>query len=479
MVVIHGSIFISASIEKMRLLLSLLCPLLFTPLFANASPITIRSQNSNDWSSRVIYQLLTDRFAKTVDDQSPCSDLGNYCGGSFQGIINHLDYIAGMGFDAIWISPIPQNAQGGYHGYWATNFSAINSNFGSSNDLKKLVQAAHAKNMYVMLDVVANHVGTPSTPNDYNGYTFNQGSYYHSYCDINYNDQTSVEQCWLSGLPDLNTENDYVVNTLYSTVSNWISEYGFDGIRIDTVKHVRKDFWDGYVKAAGVFATGEVLHGSVSYVAPYQSHVPSLINYPLYYPIYDVFTKAATMTRLKSGYNDIQSGGFSNLNLLLNFIDNHDNPRLLSKADQSLVKNALTYSMLIQGIPVVYYGTEQSYKGGNDPNNREPLWTSGYSSSSEMYQFIKQVIQIRKGSNATVTMDIDQADNVYVFQRGNYLAVVNNYGQGSTNSVTVKSGSFADGTVLKDVFSGATATVKNKSITFQLQNGNPAVFSPQ
>ncbi|CEG79821.1 Putative Zinc transporter YKE4 [Rhizopus microsporus] len=100
----------------MRLLLPLLCPLLFTPLFANASPITIRSQNSNDWSSRVIYQLLTDRFAKTVDDQSPCSNLGNYCGGSFQGIINHLDYIAGMGFDAIWISPIPQNSQGGYHG---------------------------------------------------------------------------------------------------------------------------------------------------------------------------------------------------------------------------------------------------------------------------------------------------------------------------------------------------------------------------
>ncbi|CEG79819.1 Putative A-amylase [Rhizopus microsporus] len=157
-----------------------------------------------------------------------------------------------MGFDAIWISPIPQNSQGGYHGYWATNFSAINSNFGSSDDLKKLVQAAHAKNMYVMLDVVANHVGTPSTQNNYNGYTFNQGSYYHSYCDVNYNDQTSVEQCWLSGLPDLNTENDYVVNTLYSTVSNWISEYGFDGIRIDTVKHVRKGFWDGYVKAAGV-----------------------------------------------------------------------------------------------------------------------------------------------------------------------------------------------------------------------------------
>ena len=63
-----------------------------------------------------------------------------------------------MGFDAIWISPIVANLAGGYHGYWATNWEQVNTNFGSADDLKALVNAAHAKGIYVMVDVVANHV---------------------------------------------------------------------------------------------------------------------------------------------------------------------------------------------------------------------------------------------------------------------------------------------------------------------------------
>ena len=62
-----------------------------------------------------------------------------------------------MGFDAIWISPVVDNLDGGYHGYWARNWEKVNSNFGSEQDLKDLVNAAHGKGMYVMVDVVANH----------------------------------------------------------------------------------------------------------------------------------------------------------------------------------------------------------------------------------------------------------------------------------------------------------------------------------
>lgn len=70
-----------------------------------------------------------------------------------------LDYIKGMGFDAIWISPIVDNTPGGYHGYWARDWTKTNSNFGSDQDLKNLVNAAHSKGIAVMVDVVANHVG--------------------------------------------------------------------------------------------------------------------------------------------------------------------------------------------------------------------------------------------------------------------------------------------------------------------------------
>jgi len=62
-----------------------------------------------------------------------------------------------MGFDAIWISPVVDNLAGGYHGYWAKNWEGINSNFGSADDLKALVAAAHSKGIWVMVDVVANH----------------------------------------------------------------------------------------------------------------------------------------------------------------------------------------------------------------------------------------------------------------------------------------------------------------------------------
>lgn len=63
-----------------------------------------------------------------------------------------------MGFDAIWISPVIDNSPNGYHGYWARNWNAINNFFGSADELKELVAAAHTKGIWVMVDVVANHV---------------------------------------------------------------------------------------------------------------------------------------------------------------------------------------------------------------------------------------------------------------------------------------------------------------------------------
>merc|ERR1719217_1558039 len=107
-----------------------------------------------EWKRRSIYQVITDRFAKEEGKADTCDILedmgqkcpfGAYCGGSFYGIIDKLDYIQGMGFDAIWISPIVKNMDGGYHGYWATNWEDVNENFGSKDDLKDLVKAAHDK----------------------------------------------------------------------------------------------------------------------------------------------------------------------------------------------------------------------------------------------------------------------------------------------------------------------------------------------
>ena len=94
------------------------------------------------WKKRTVYQLLTDRFAKSSGETGGC-DLKNYCGGDFGGIVKHLQYIKDLGFDAIWISPVVDNSDRGYHGYWPRHWEQINSHFGDANGLRALVDAAH------------------------------------------------------------------------------------------------------------------------------------------------------------------------------------------------------------------------------------------------------------------------------------------------------------------------------------------------
>ena len=109
------------------------------------------------WKQRTVYQLLTDRFARANGDTSGC-DLHNYCGGTYDGIVQHLDYIKDLGFDAIWISPVVDNLDGGYHGYWAKNWEGLNQHFGDEASLKNFVSECHKRDIWVMVDVVANHV---------------------------------------------------------------------------------------------------------------------------------------------------------------------------------------------------------------------------------------------------------------------------------------------------------------------------------
>jgi alpha-amylase len=228
-------------------------------------------------------QLLTDRFALEGGGNTPCiTDYRKYCGGSYRGIIEKLDYIQDLGFDAIWISPIVANIEGvtvygeAFHGYWAQDIYSLNPHFGSEEDLLALSNALHERDMYLMVDIVVNHFGPPvnsSTP--YASFRpFNKPTHFHPYCIItDYNNQTDVEQCWLGddkvGLADANTENPFVVKTYYSWIRHLTQKYDIDGLRIDTVKHVRKDFWPAFSTLSGVYTVGEVYHGDTAYVKDY------------------------------------------------------------------------------------------------------------------------------------------------------------------------------------------------------------------
>lgn len=110
---------------------------------------------ADEWRSHSIYQVLTDRFglADNSTTKSCSAALAAYCGGGWRGIINRLDYIQGMGFTAVWISPVTYQFQGSspygeaYHGYWQQDINRLNSNFGTEEDLKDLAGALHARGM--------------------------------------------------------------------------------------------------------------------------------------------------------------------------------------------------------------------------------------------------------------------------------------------------------------------------------------------
>lgn len=171
---------------------------------AAATLALVEAGDTNFWKSKSVYQLLTDRFAQSSGNNGACTNLSQYCGGTWKGVENHLDYIKGMGFDAIWISPVVDNLDNGYHGYWARNWEKVNDHFGGEDDLKALVKAAHSKGIAVMVDVVANHSGPIG--DDFNQlYPLNKAEHYHSDCQIvHWDNQNEVENCRLADLPDIN-----------------------------------------------------------------------------------------------------------------------------------------------------------------------------------------------------------------------------------------------------------------------------------
>ncbi|GJN72265.1 hypothetical protein PLICBS_006337 [Purpureocillium lilacinum] len=387
------------------------------------------------WKARNIYFALTDRIARSSSDGGggSCGDLGSYCGGTFQGLQSKLDYIKGLGFDAVWITPIVANSDGGYHGYWAQDLYTVNSKYGSADDLKSLVNAAHDKGIYIMVDVVANHMGNANLA-DNKPTPLDQASSYHPACDIDYSNQSSIENCRIGGLPDVDTQ-DPAIRKLYQSWISWlVSEFGFDGVRIDTVKHVEKDFWPDFASAAGVYTIGEVFDGNPDYLAGYAGLMSGLLNYAIYYPLNNFYQQKGSSQALVD-MHDTVSQKFPDPAALGTFLDNHDNPRWLNqKNDQVLLRNALTYVLLARGVPILYYGTEQGYAGGADPANREDLWRSGFATDGAMYKFIAAVAGVRKSAGGLPDNDhvhLYVADTAYAWSRagGKVIALTSNGGK--------------------------------------------------
>mmetsp|Transcript_44928 Transcript_44928/g.103850 ORF Transcript_44928/g.103850 Transcript_44928/m.103850 type:complete len:609 (-) Transcript_44928:171-1997(-) len=137
------------------------------------------------------YFVVVDSFARTNGDNKPCdTSVHGWCEGTIKGVTQHLDYIQGMGFDCVWITPVLKQLEGpdpdgisgyGNYGYWAYNWYAIDEHFGTAEDLLELSAELHKRGMCFVYDMVVNHVGPIHSAADvHKVYPFNETWYYNT-----------------------------------------------------------------------------------------------------------------------------------------------------------------------------------------------------------------------------------------------------------------------------------------------------------
>jgi alpha-amylase len=290
-----------------------------------------------NWADATVYHVIVDRYKNgdTSNDHSfgrkgdGQMEVGTWHGGDWKGLTSKLDYLADLGVSAIWISPIVEQAHGwvgggsgdfrhwGYHGYWALDFTKLDPNFGTEDDLHALVDAAHAKGLRVLVDVVINHPGYATgqdlldylpevfkdgTGDAFKAYDATATTKFHDWNNFVDFQSTSWPMWWgpqwmraglrgypapgstdqtmsVSSLPDFITEGTAAVDPpvflgrkpdtnfvaqdgftvrqyLVKWQTDWVRKFGFDGFRCDTAKNVEVGSWKA-LKDAGVQALAD------------------------------------------------------------------------------------------------------------------------------------------------------------------------------------------------------------------------------
>jgi len=514
---------------KVSALIVLLLSLTFGAIApAEASPATSVS-NKQNFSTDVIYQIVTDRFLDGNSANNPtgsafdstCStNLKLYCGGDWQGIINKINdgYFTGMGITALWISQPIENIYSvinysgvnstAYHGYWARDFKKTNPAFGTMTDFANLISAAHSRNIKVIIDFAPNHTSPAMETNTsfgengklydngtlLGGYTGDTNGYFHHNGGSDFSTLENGIYKNLYDLADFNHNNSTVDKYFKDAIRIWL-DMGIDGIRVDAVKHMpfgwQKNWMSSIYSYKPVFTFGEWFLGTNetdannTYFA--NESGMSLLDFRFGQKVRQVFRDGTdTMYGLDSMLSSTAADYYS-VNDQVTFMDNHDMDRFqVSGASGRKLEQALALTLTSRGVPAIYYGTEQYMTGNGDPNNRAKM--SSFSTTTTAYNVISKLAPLRKTNSAIAYGTTQQRwinNDVYIYERkfGNDVAVVAiNKNLSSSYSISGLNTSLPSGTytdVLANSLSGNSITVGTSGAvnTFTLQAGGVAVWS--
>lgn len=385
------------------------------------------------WEGANIYFLLTDRFNNgdrtndiSLERTEEAGPLRGFEGGDIRGIIQKLEegYFEDLGINAIWFTPVVEQIHGitdegtgptyAYHGYWAKDWTNLDPNFGTEEDLAELIALAHSKGIRILLDVVINHTG-PVTEQD----PAWEDEWVRTGPPCNFQNFEGTTSCTLvENLPDVRTDNNEEVALPEALKLKWEAEgryeqemaeldeffqktghpkaprfyimkwltdfvkaYGVDGFRVDTVKHTEGFVWgELYALASQAFEdwksnnpekvldntpfymVGEVYGYNISSgrwydygdkkVDFFKHGFNSLINFEFKYDAQRSYEE------IFRKYDSVLNGALKGKGVL-NYLTSHDDGSPFDKYREKTYETA-TKLLLTPGASQVYYGDESA-----------------------------------------------------------------------------------------------------------------------
>jgi cyclomaltodextrinase len=371
-------------------------------------------------NSAVFYQIFPDRFANGNPANDPVNvrpwgsppTLHGFQGGDLRGIQTHLDYLTDLGINAIYLNPIFLSPS--THRYDTVDYLQIDPRLGDEKEFLGLLNAAHSRNIRIILDGVFNHCGRGFFAfSDIleNGDQSPYRNWFHiKKFPVNaYGPGDAVDyQAWwnFKNLPKFNTSNPETRAYIWRVVRYW-TERGIDGWRLDVPNEINDDaFWAEFtdlVKGINpeAYTIGEIWDLQPRWVGDH--HFDGVMHYPLRSALIDLLNHKIKANEFGGRVEHfLQVYPQMNIPGLYLLLGSHDTERIMTLLGGSSekVKLAFLFLMTYPGVPAIYYGDEIGLEGGKDPDCRRAFpWDESHW-NADLRTWVRKLVALRKGQPA-------------------------------------------------------------------------------
>lgn len=405
----------------------------------------------SDWrNGAVVYQLIVDRFAPSARlaakadlypepkrlrswEESPTRGVYladhevwshelDFWGGDIDSLRRHLDYIADLGTDVVYLCPI--HLAWTNHGYDALDYQQVRPEYGSRDDVKALAADLHDRGLRLVLDGVFNHMGRQSPA--FRAAAADPAAATHRWFDFN-DDYPGGARAWAKAvnLPELVIEEPAVREHLWeksdSVVRSWLRD-GVDGWRLDVAFEIGTALLAELTAAAHDEKPGSLVLGEVcNYPAEWFPALDAVLAFTLREIIlmtanHDI-TPSHAQRMLQRLYADAD---FEHLLKSWIYLDNHDVARVTETVPDAAARRLATIlQFTLPGAVNLYYGSELGQTGGSDPANRAPMRWDLVNDDNPTLGLHRQLIELRRDCRALRVGDLRwlETDRLLGFER--------------------------------------------------------------